>query len=79
MPEGPLSGITVVECSIWMLGPLAGVMLGDLGADVIKIENPHSPDGSRNLVSGRRLGPRTPRRQELHVRGGQPQQARCRH
>ena len=51
MPEGPLSGITVVECSIWMLGPLAGAMLGDLGADVIKIENPHSPDGSRNLVS----------------------------
>ena len=51
MNEGPLSGIKVVECSLWMLGPLAGVMLGDLGADVVKVENPQSPDGSRNLVS----------------------------
>ena len=51
MTKGPLDGIKVVECSLWMLGPLAGVMLGDLGADVVKVENPNSPDGSRNLVS----------------------------
>ena len=51
MTDGPLAGIKVVECTIWMLGPLAGVMLGDLGADVVKVENPHSPDGARNFVS----------------------------
>jgi crotonobetainyl-CoA:carnitine CoA-transferase CaiB-like acyl-CoA transferase len=35
----PLEGITVVEYAVFHAGPGAGAILGDLGADVIKIEN----------------------------------------
>ena len=48
--SGPLAGIKVIECSTWAFGPLAGAMLGDLGADVIKVENPASPDQARTLT-----------------------------
>ena len=50
VPPGPLTGLTVVECSTWAFGPLCGVMLGDLGADVIKVENPNQPDAGRTLL-----------------------------
>ena len=33
-----LEGIRVLECSVYIAGPLAGSLLGDLGADVIKVE-----------------------------------------
>jgi crotonobetainyl-CoA:carnitine CoA-transferase CaiB-like acyl-CoA transferase len=40
LTRGPaLDGITVVELSLWAAAPLAGVMLAQLGADVIKVEN----------------------------------------
>ena len=48
--RGPLDGIRVIECSTWAFGPLAGVMLGDLGADVIKVENPSLPDAARSIT-----------------------------
>lgn len=35
---GPLSGIRVVEVGVWHAGPGAGAILGDMGADVIKVE-----------------------------------------
>jgi crotonobetainyl-CoA:carnitine CoA-transferase CaiB-like acyl-CoA transferase len=35
---GPLDGIRVVECAIWHAGPGASAILGDMGAEVIKIE-----------------------------------------
>ena len=35
---GPLEGIRVVECAIWHAGPGASAILGDMGAEVIKIE-----------------------------------------
>jgi crotonobetainyl-CoA:carnitine CoA-transferase CaiB-like acyl-CoA transferase len=38
MAGGPLSGVKVVEVTMFQQGPVAGVRLGDLGADVIKIE-----------------------------------------
>ena len=38
LPARPLAGITVVEVGVWHAGPGAGAILGDLGADVIKIE-----------------------------------------
>lgn len=36
---GPLTGVTVVESSLFQQGPVAGMRLGDLGADVIKVES----------------------------------------
>ena len=44
---GPLSGIKVVELGQALAGPLAGVILSDLGADVIKIEKPDGGDDAR--------------------------------
>jgi CoA:oxalate CoA-transferase len=38
MTEGPLTGVKVVEITMFQQGPVAGMRLGDLGADVIKIE-----------------------------------------
>ena len=37
---GPMEGIRVVELGVWVAGPAAGGILGDWGAEVIKIEPP---------------------------------------
>ena len=46
---GPLDGVKVVEWSTWAIGPLAGAILGDLGAQVIKVEAPEVGDPSRHM------------------------------
>ncbi len=45
--KGPLSGIRVVEVGNAVAGPLCTALLGDLGAEVIKIEQPRKGDDSR--------------------------------
>src|ERR1700689_2921354 len=44
---GPLHGVKVVELGQALAGPLAGVILADLGADVIKVEKPDGGDDAR--------------------------------
>ena len=45
--QGPLAGHTVVDLSRALAGPHAGMMLADLGARVIKVENPGTGDDTR--------------------------------
>ncbi|MCO5084360.1 MAG: CoA transferase [Rhizobiaceae bacterium] len=48
---GPLAGIKIVEIASIVLGPLAGQYLGDMGAEVIKVE---APEGDVTRVQGPR-------------------------
>jgi crotonobetainyl-CoA:carnitine CoA-transferase CaiB-like acyl-CoA transferase len=45
--SGPLTGCRVIELAHIMAGPVAGLMLADMGADVIKVEKPNGDDTRR--------------------------------
>jgi crotonobetainyl-CoA:carnitine CoA-transferase CaiB-like acyl-CoA transferase len=50
VPTGPLHGMRVVELATVIMAPYAGQILGDLGADVIKVE--HGPLDSSRVMGG---------------------------
>ncbi len=51
----PLEGVRVIEVGQALAGPLAGVLLADMGADVIKVEKPDGGDDAR--IWGPPFGP----------------------
>ncbi|MDX6437990.1 MAG: formyl-CoA transferase [Gaiellaceae bacterium] len=53
---GPLAGIRVIELGTLLAGPFAGRLLGDLGAEVVKIEPPGQPDPIREWGKARYQG-----------------------
>ena len=52
---GPLSGVTVVDLTQFLSGPLATMIMADLGADVIKVERPDRPKASGPFLNGERV------------------------
>jgi crotonobetainyl-CoA:carnitine CoA-transferase CaiB-like acyl-CoA transferase len=58
--RGPLEGMRVLELAQIMSGPTAGIMLADLGADVIKVEKLPGGDDSRGYIDPRVNGVSAP-------------------
>src|SRR3954467_714308 len=48
--SGPLAGLKVVEITHIMAGPTCGLMLADMGADVIKVEKLPDGDDTRRSI-----------------------------
>ncbi|TGK06419.1 CoA transferase [Leptospira fletcheri] len=57
MNKGPLSGVKVVDLSLLLPGPLCSMYLGDMGAEVIKIENPRAMDATRVMFKNEKGAP----------------------
>ena len=53
---GPLAGVRLIELGTLLAGPFAGRLLGDLGAEIIKVEDPTKPDPIREWGKARYQG-----------------------
>jgi formyl-CoA transferase len=53
---GPLAGMRVVELGMLLAGPFTGRLLGDMGAEIIKVEAPGQPDPLRDWGKARYHG-----------------------
>jgi formyl-CoA transferase len=53
---GPLAGVRVVELGMLLAGPFTGRLLGDMGAEIIKVEPPGQPDPLRDWGKARYKG-----------------------
>ena len=53
---GPLAGVRLVELGTLLAGPFTGRLLGDLGAEIIKVEDPTRPDAIREWGKARYEG-----------------------
>jgi len=53
---GPLAGVRVVELGMLLAGPFTGRLLGDMGAEIIKVEPPGQPDPLREWGHARYEG-----------------------
>src|ERR1700751_5782889 len=60
MVTGPLQGVRVIDLPIWMSGAIGSMLLGDLGADVIKIEGPTGDPVRRYVPIGSTESAETP-------------------
>jgi crotonobetainyl-CoA:carnitine CoA-transferase CaiB-like acyl-CoA transferase len=59
--QGPLRGVTVLDFSQMMMGPVATQLFGDLGAVVLKVERPGRGEWERSyLPQGRRIAEESP-------------------
>lgn len=66
---GPLDGVKMVELAWYLNGPSVGYMLGDLGASIIKIEDPVEGDRARGIGAMSGI--------VMHLPGGQVVQFEC--
>ncbi len=53
---GPLAGVRVIELGMLLAGPFTGRLLGDMGAEIVKIEPPGQPDPLRDWGKARYEG-----------------------
>ena len=53
---GPLAGVRVIELGMLLAGPFTGRLLGDMGAEIIKVEPPGQPDPLREWGQARYEG-----------------------
>src|SRR5262249_30221922 len=54
---GPLAGVRVVEVATHVFAPMAGAVMAEWGADVVKVEPPETGDPYRSLVTAGVHGP----------------------